>query len=326
MESFKINKTLNFTDGSIEIRYEGIPLNKDVDTIKIEELLNDFIDNENHTNMIRNVSFLRTLLKDFEEKLLVVYYKDDKGSELVKYDNSNLFLFQKSQTNNDNDKFENRYNIKYNPPYGINIDYKVTEAELNNSSNSQTVSENISKIMDHIYKLKNIHAIELDRDSKVLVEIYQLFYNENPDFSDRSITVKVQTMMSILAEFGINLGEDYSFINLPKLNMPLSLNLVELVKKLYPFGKINAVVDPVKLAEEPTNIIKIVGEAIREAIKNVDDKDEALEKISQIIYASRYNLSSNSDVSRICGFTKRTPEEVESSIQLVKKIERKINE
>lgn len=103
----------------------------------------------------------------------------------------------------------------------------------------------------------------------------------------------------------------------PSLSLPSSLET-----KI----KINAVVDPVKLAEEPTNIIKTVGEAIREAIENMDDKDETLEKISQIIYASRYNLSSNSDVSRLCEFTKRTPEEVESNIQLVKKIKRKINE
>lgn len=103
----------------------------------------------------------------------------------------------------------------------------------------------------------------------------------------------------------------------PSLSLPSSLET-----KI----KINAVVEPIKLAEEPTNIIKIVGKTMKEAIKNVDGKDEALEKIGQVIYASRYNLSSNSDVSRICGFTKRTPEEVESSIQLVKKIERKINE
>lgn len=57
----------------------------------------------------------------------------------------------------------------------------------------------------------------------------------------------------------------------------------------------------------------------------MDDKDEALEKISQVIYASRYSLSSNSDINRICEFTKCTLEEVESSIQLVKKIESKMN-
>ena len=32
-----------------------MPSSKDMDTTKIEELLNDFMDNQNHTDMIRNV-------------------------------------------------------------------------------------------------------------------------------------------------------------------------------------------------------------------------------------------------------------------------------
>lgn len=325
MENFKFKKTLNFDEGSIEVRYEGVPLSKDIDTTKIEELLNDFMDNENHTDMIRNVSFLRTILKDYKEKLLVVYYEDDKGTELVKYDNSNLFLFEKSQKNDDNDELTNSYNMKYDSSYGITIDYSGEVAYMDNYSDVQTTSENISKMMNHIYQLKRVHAIELDRDSKALVEIYKLFYNENPNFSDKSISVKVQTMMSILSEFGISLGDDYSFTNLPKLKLPLSLTLANLVKKLYPFGEINYIVEPVKLAEHSKNIIKIVGENIRKTIEQVDNKDEILVKISQIIYASRYKLSTNANVNEICEFTNLSSDEVKSSIRLVKRIENKIN-
>ena len=45
--------------------------------------------------MIENVSIIRTILKDCKEKLLVIFYQDEKGSEFVKYDNSNLFLYEK---------------------------------------------------------------------------------------------------------------------------------------------------------------------------------------------------------------------------------------
>ena len=150
--------------------------------------------------------------------------------------------------------------------YGITMDYSGEIADMDNYSDDQTTSENISKMMNHIYQLKRVHAIELNRDSKALVEIYKLFYNENPNFSDRSISVKVQTMMSILAEFGISLGDDYSFMNLPKLKLPLSLTLAELVKKLYPFGEINYIVEPVKLAEHSKNIIKIVGKILEKQL------------------------------------------------------------
>ena len=38
---------------------------------------------------IPHVTIVRTILNDCKEKLLVIFYQDDKGSELVKYVNSN---------------------------------------------------------------------------------------------------------------------------------------------------------------------------------------------------------------------------------------------
>lgn len=93
MKSISFNKTLCFTKSSIEIRYNGILPNDNVDLDKIEKLLEDFINNHRHDNMIENVTIVRTILNDCKEKLLVIFYQDDKGSELVKYVNSNLFLY-----------------------------------------------------------------------------------------------------------------------------------------------------------------------------------------------------------------------------------------
>ena len=68
MEPIIISKTLNFAKGSIEVRYKGIPsVNADLD--KIDALLEDFISNHRHNYMIENVSIVRTILTDCEEKL-----------------------------------------------------------------------------------------------------------------------------------------------------------------------------------------------------------------------------------------------------------------
>lgn len=91
MKPISISKTKD----SIEVKYNGITANNDVDLAKIETLLNNFINNHRHNNMIENVSIIRTILKDCEEKLLVIFYQDEKGSELVKYDNLNLILYEK---------------------------------------------------------------------------------------------------------------------------------------------------------------------------------------------------------------------------------------
>ena len=86
MRPININKTLKFEEGSIEIRYNGMSINDTINLDKINVLLEDFIKNHNHDSMIENVTIVRTILKDYEEKLLVIYYSDEKGSELVKYD------------------------------------------------------------------------------------------------------------------------------------------------------------------------------------------------------------------------------------------------
>ena len=323
MEPIIISKTLNFAKGSIEVRYKGIPsVNADLD--KIDALLEDFISNRRHNYMIENVSIVRTILTDCEEKLLVIFYQDEKGSELVKYDNSNLFLYEKSQRE-ENSEYYDRYKIKYEPTNGIKLHYNNHETDVADYLGIELVSKEITEIMKQIYYLKNAKPIVLDTDDKALIEIYKLFYNENPDFSSKGINIKVQTMMSILAEFGISLEDDYGFSLCGKVKMPVSLNLEQRVNKLYPLGKVSSFEDGVKLAEEPKKIIKIVGETIKETITNEQNQNEVLITISKVIHAGRYCISSNSDVEKLSEFIESSTDKVESSIKLVKRIETRID-
>lgn len=323
MEPIIISKTLNFAKGSIEVRYKGIPsVNADLD--KIDALLEDFISNHRHNYMIENVSIVRTILTNCEEKLLVIFYQDEKGSELVKYDNSNLFLYEKSQRE-ENSEYYDRYKIKYEPTNGIKLHYNNHETDVADYLGIELVSKEITEIMKQIYYLKNAKPIVLDTDDKALIEIYKLFYNENPDFSSKGINIKVQTMMSILAEFGISLEDDYGFSLCGKVKMPVSLNLEQRVNKLYPLGKVSSFEDGVKLAEEPKKIIKIVGETIKETITNEQNQNEVLITISKVIHAGRYCISSNSDVEKLSEFIESSTDKVESSIKLVKRIETRID-
>ncbi len=323
MKPISIRKTLNFTKGSIGIRYNGI-LNDNANLGKINALLEDFINNHRHNYMTENVSIVRTIFKDCEEKLLVIFYQDETGSELVKYDNSNLSLYEKSKREENSEHFD-RYKIKYESPYDIKLDYNNKETDMSNYLGIELVSKEINEIIKQIYYLKNAKAVVLDTDDKSLIEIYKLFYNEKPDFSSRDINIKIQTMMSILAEFGISLGDDYAFSLWGKVKMPVSLNLEQRVNKLYPLGEVDSVEDSVKLASEPKKIIKIVGECIRETILNEQNQTEALIIISKVIHAGRYCISSNSDVKKLSEFTKCTTDAVETSVSLVKRIKTKID-
>lgn len=293
--------------------YKGIPTNDDIDYDKLNDLLDRFIERkEFHRDMIRSISYLRTIFKDFKEELLIVDYTGIDYTESVRYWNGNLYFYY----------YENENSLKasYVPVIGLEVSFE----EKNNNSiidypNIDNTNEQFSKLTQQISRLKNPKNINLDMNSAAIIEIYKLFYNENPDFSAPNINIKIQTMMSILANFGITLDDDYSF-SLRGYKMPTSIYLEQTVKNLFPLGEISDTNNLINISNEAKKTIEIVGESIRNLISNSDNKDETLITISKIIYASRYNLSYNSNIQEISEFTNRSEDEVKSSIKLVKHI------
>ena len=304
--------------GTFEFRYEGIENDSNVDTDKVQELINKFMNQITyHGNMVRNVSFLRTILKDYNEKLLVLSYQDDEIKESVKFDNSHMFLFEKSE-------FDDGVMVKYTPK--DNISFMFTDCENNKitCSNIDNISNRVAKVLREIDSLNSAKSIELTQDSKLIIEIYKLFYNENPDFSNNNINIKMQTMMFILSEFGIVASDSYGFCLYSKQKIPMSLNLSNLIYELFPLGEINNIDNPFELANDRKRIIMIVGENIRNIINDIDNKEEILITISKVIYAIRYGISANADINDIVRYTNCSKDEIESSIKLVKKIDNRI--
>ncbi len=323
MKKMEFREVRNFENGAVEFRGEYIPLNNDINEDEINCMIRNYLESHKCNNMLENVTALRTILSDCREKLLVISYEDEKGKELVKYDYTKLFYFEKTKKI-DNDFENGKFTFKYDSDDGIDIDY-YSDDNILEDSKVQDFTKEIKSIMEHVKMLSNAKSVTLYDEDKELIEIYKLFYKENPDFSSKDINVKVQTMMSILAEFGVTLDFDYAFCLWAKVKMPVSLNLEEKVQKMYPLGVVDEVYDNVKLAEEPKKIIEIVGDSVRDAIHDEDDMNEALITISKVIHASRYNLSSDATVSEIAEFTNRSVDDVEASRQLVKRIEHKIN-
>lgn len=316
IEKFNFEKSIAWPNGlRFELRFEGLISNQNIDKDKINQLLNNFVNRQRFQNeMVRDITFLRTILKDFEEKLLVVQYSNANIIEIVKYDDGILSLFECVMYT----ESYNQIHVTFNPgTTGLSFAY---------SDYDKNSILDYSNIIELIRLLTNAKAVHLDRISKSLIEIYKLFYHENPDFSLPNINVRIQTMMSILAQFGISLDIDYGFNLYGKVKMPISLTLEQIVNRLFPLGEITDVDDPIKLSREATKIIKIAGECVREVINDEYNKEAALITISKVIHAGRYNLSSSDDIKELCEFTDRTQNEVESSIRLVRRIENKLNQ
>lgn len=316
MKPINIRKQFNLKESSIEIRFNGIPT-KEVNLDEINVLLDDFINNHIYISMLDFVIMLRTILRNFDERLLVVSYQDEQTSEYVEYYDTNLFLYEKNRKQSNDDG----YKITYYSTNGLKINYNNSNVDVN-YKNVEVVSDDISDMMMNIYYLKDAKAKVLDTDDKLLIEIYKVFYNENPDFSSPDINNRIQSMMSILLGFGIYIDDSTGFILSGENNTPVSYDLRRRVNRLYPFGVVNKT--NIKLAEEPKFIIKSVRDSIDEMM---DDDSEFVQKliaISKIIYVKKYCVSTDSDIDKISKFTNSTSNEVESSMKLVKHIESKI--
>lgn len=315
LNNVEFNECIQEKSGdSFEFRYEGTPKSDNIDKTKVQELITKFM-NKYHGDMVTNVKFLRTILRDYDEKLLVISYQNGEVKETIKFDNSHISLFEKRDKDSIIVKFTS----------SDNINFIFTDANNNvvDYSNIKNISDRITKVQQEIYYLSNAKPIELDQDSKVIVEVYKLFYNENPDFSDKNINIKIQTMLSILAEFYISVG-DYDFSLSDKRNIPMSMNLSNLVYELFPLGEIKDIDNPIKLTEDAKETISIVGEGIRNAIDSTDNQEEALITISKVIHAARYNLSSTASIEDVTKYTDCSSNEIESSMKLVKRINTKI--
>ena len=321
LNNVEFNECIQGKNGDIfEFKYNGTPKNDNIDKNKVQELITRFM-NKYHGDMVTNVKFLRTILKDYDERLLVISYQNGEVKETIKFVNSHISLFEKRDK--DSELAEN-FIIKFTPSDNISFMLTDTNNKVIDYSNLKNISDRITEVLQEIYYLSHAKPIELDQDSKVIVEVYKLFYNKNPDFSNKNINIKIQTMLSILAEFYISVG-DYGFSLSGKRNIPMSMNLSNLVYELFPLGEIKEIDNPIQLREDAKKTISIVGEGIRNTIDSTDNQEEALITISKVIHAARYNLSSTASIEDVAKYTDCSSDEVESSMKLVKRINTKIH-
>ena len=274
------------------------------DIEKINNLLDKLIDNQKDcNNMLRNVSFIRTILRDYEEKLLVVKYSNLEGiNEIVKYDNGNLYFYEYDIENKDG-----YMNLIYEPK---NLDDCFKFIMSNNKDDfskyprcySKEIASQFDGLLQNIYKLIDIKGITIDDECKKLIEIYKYFYNEAPNFSDKNINIKIQIMMNILYKFGIKLADGYIFCPYSKGGLPISLEIEHLVNSLFPLGEISEIYGLDMLSIKEFMIISIISKNIMIELDNVDNKEETLMLISKIIHASGYDFYSSINFKKMLVF------------------------
>lgn len=307
MEKVKISKSYNLENESFIINYEGITEINNNDLSDLNNLLTDFVNNHNRVDMVTNVRILATIFKNFNNMKLEVFSHYNGVSENIRYKNDELLYYEKVIISK-GCKFE-YYNLN-----GIKFEC--------DKQGSKVVISLLTEMVEQLYFLKQFQKYDLNTDDKILIEIYRLFYNENPDFSDKNINIKIQTMMSILVQFNISLSE-YSFTLWKNSKIPTSEDLNMQINKLYSFGKIKNEDNYIVLSEEAKMVIKTVSKSLNELINNNENFLEKLMLISRIIYISRYRISLDTDIQEIAKITEVSQEDVLLCRSLVKKVENK---
>ena len=319
MKKIEIFKKFNLEDNkTLAITYHGVAKD-DFDRESKEHILNNYMNEYKGSYFPNNVSFLRTLFNDCEEKLLCIVYEDKDVSEVVKYDNSKMFLYEKTYKKEN----EENYKIKYESSRGITIDYIKCNNELFDKFGTK-MTRTLSANINYIEELNKIKSRVLTDDSKAIIEIYNLFYNEIPDFSLNDTHLKVQAMMSILSHYGISL-EGYTYRPITDSKVPYSVRLGLLTNNLIPHGKIEKIDKPIELNEHSKRIIKIVGNTINSLVNEKQILEDILFPLSSTLYMIDCDYLSLDAVDRITELTNLPKNDVSDCLVLAKKIESKIN-
>ena len=249
MKSFR--EKVAYLDGSYFLLiYEGTPFNLTEDEYhESERRLRVFMDNkEIHSDMIKNIAFIRTIFIDYNEEYLYVKYHDKTKDEYAEYKKGELTLYDCKDLGNNPKKKNNK-----------------------NSYKSRT---------DIYNQLKNIGPIGIGEEEYRIIDTYNLFYNMNPNFAYKDINVIIQCMVLILKKYGITIVDDNDYILDEELGIPISPSLNERIGKLFPYGIIRSTGKDTSMSEEEKENIKNIG-------KEINQNCSAMNRIQELIKVTK---------------------------------------
>lgn len=309
----KFEKKVITENEQLYFEFYGKPSEKDIDKEKLNTIIDNIFDTRCFNNNIEAViCYIRTILKKYNEKYLSVELKvfgtnqykkivieDKKISEykktmLLKISNSEKLLI----TIDCNTNIGLSISIP-NQPNSIDtldtldfiINFHLHHLTINN------ITSSTFRTMKEINEMNLLSNLYFNKEEKNLIDIYQMFFAENPNFSDERVVFRTQAMMAILWEYNISLPNELGFhINdqeeCPHLH---SDNIQTVINYLAPFGEIKAYGGDQIAFNYKVNIMiielgKIINEFCNYYCDNFEEKDSLLQNISIITHIIKNKL------------------------------------
>ena len=311
-----IVKTIEQPNKKLSFRFIGTENNSNIDYEELNRILEKYFNYNTKTDDIYQIiSWIRTILKDFDEEYLILEIANETTEEKVIYVNKVLTKYIK--------KDKEHISLNYDINKDQNLSISLPSININHYSSYKQKEEEISKNLNQLYKLTNIIPVELTSFESALCLFYKNFYNEYPDFFDKDINIKMQSMMNILTTFGVIIDENIDF-KLNSKKFPVSIELSKIITRLKPLGKVEHIPSYVQLTKEVENYIKVIGKNIMDYVKKTDNEIETLKKISRIFYSGEYCVPTDAAINTIAHSYNYTKEEVTESFKLKKTINTEI--
>lgn len=255
-------KNYSTTTSNMKIIFSGMQLNDNCDEVKQNEILDKCMNGlKNYNDLVRIVSWIRTIFKNWDEKFLEIQIFHNGNTTILLYEEKKLKLFE--QVSSDGKRFLFKEGEKINFDNGIN-------------SNNDNILNMLANRIEQIKKFKNISELKLNEFEQELCDIYYLFYNENPDFLSDELSIKMQMMVLILKS--LNMNNDYSFASKDR-KVPICYEIVNFVNKMQPLGKLK-----LNLSERDKKAIKIIGQKINDYISKSENQIDELIKMAIILF------------------------------------------
>lgn len=313
MEKKVFGKTYDCNGLVINFSYTTFTNNEDVNIKEKGMLLDNIFNDFYSSDIVDIVQVVRTIFKEYEEEIMNIYVSFDNKNIYASFCKTKLLSYSETVEIDNSEKIIFKYNERKD------LDFNVKRSSNSfKVFNTADLVEAFNQFMLTIDSLNNVSVINLDMKDELLCKVYKLFFDEDPDFSKKDTNVKIQTMITVLAQFNICI--DYPMCVYSNGKMPINYILSAKIRSLRALGKVDvSKLTMIQLNEEVKNEVKEIGKIVRDS--NID-----MVTLSKIVHAGNYNLSDKSDTDYILKSTKCVNEEVEQGIKIVKRIKRSLEE
>ena len=225
------------------------------------------------------VSIIKTIFEDVkEEKIRIVLSKNEKIDELVMYYNNRLSRYVS------NEVFDNKEELLFSYNYNNGVDIKLTNK--NKRLFDYTANDLSSKITNRMFKVENLLKgdlkINLRRDDRYLVKLYEVMYDKKLDFNNPNMENIFISSLYLASENGVLMPDFiYFFKNSADKNGNILANRIsdDNVSGLLLFDSIDT--SDIRLSKDTMELLKELGSVLK-------GKEDKVVKIANTIYDDKY--------------------------------------